>query len=356
MSSANKPSVYFASLSFELAADASAVPSAIKLLPSGEFRANDGRPAECGAWRIDAALAAKVIARVAQRKVKMVIDYEHQSLRAIDNGQKVIAAGWIPNSLEWREGDGLYATNITWTKDARREIAELKIRYISPVFYYNANGEVLDIASVALTNTPALDDLGELARAALSRGDFTTHFSTTTGDAEMAQTDQQVAALTAERDVAKQALAILTTENTAIKTQLAALTTENTAIKTQLAALTTENTTLKSEVEAVKAKELAAAAAAEKTKHGELLQAALSKGLLLPAQKPWAEKQSLTALTEYLDATDPVALLNKQAGGKLDAGDFGLSQVELAECTKMRVNPEDFAKAKADLAKKRAVV
>ena len=201
-------------------------------------------------------------------------------------------------------------------------------------------GEVLEIVSVALTNTPAIDGLDALAQAALSRlsacdaqAGGGLHDFLTTGGADMALTEQQQAALTAERDAANQ--------------KLAALTTEHTTVKTSLAALTAENTDLKAKVAAIEAEKAAAALTAEKTGHADLLLAALTDGRLTPAQKPWAEKQSLAALTEYLDATKPLALLNQQAAGQAGAGGHGLTDVELAYCTKMSVKPEDYAKTKA---------
>lgn len=322
----------FAALTFALVPGADGITTEAHLLPPGPFRSTDVRPAECAAWQLDAAIAARVIARLAAQKNDTLIDYEHQSLRSKDNGQKVVAAGWIPNKLEWREGKGLYATGIGWTGEAQRMIAAREIRYVSTVFYYAAaTGEVLDIVSVALTNTPAIDGLDEIARAAMSRNEYLN--APQTGEDEMDK-DQQIAALSSE--------------NGTIKTQVAALTAENATIKTQVAALTTENGDLKTKVAAIEKEKSEAALTAEKAKHAELLQAALTDGRLVPAQKPWAEKQSLAALTEYLEATKPIAALARQADGKGDAaGNHGLSDVELATCTRMGVKPEDFAKTKA---------
>lgn len=331
----NQQSANFAALTFELGVAGDTVTTEAHLLPVGPFRSRDVRPVECAAWQLDASIAARVITRAADRKTDTLIDYEHQSLRSETNGQKVIAAGWIPNTFEWREGKGLYAINIGWTGQARREIADKQYRYISTVFYYDGvTGEVLEIISVALTNTPGIDGLDALAamaRAALSRGELSDFL--TTGGADMALNDQQAAALTSERD--------------SLKTNVAALTTERDGLKTQVAALTTENGDLKAKVAAAEDEKAKAALAADKAKHAELLTAALTDGRLTPAQKPWAEKQTLAALTEYLDATKPVALLNQQAGGKVEAGNHGLNETELAFCTKMGVKPEDYAKNKA---------
>lgn len=312
--SPNPKKLLIAALAFELAPDAGGVvPTEAHLLPAGTFRAIDGRPYGCDGWMLDAAIAAQVIARAAAQKTDILIDFEHQSLRAEWNGQRVEAAGWIPRTFEWREGKGLFATQIAWVDDTAELIRKKKYRYISAVFsYYEKTGEVLEIISVALTNTPALDGLDALADLARKHSVLSTQ-----EDADMAD-----------------------------KEALAALTTERDGLKTQNAALTAERDTLKTKLEAVEKEKTEAALASEKAKHAEVLQAALSDGRLVPAQKPWAEKQTLAALTEYLDATSPVSLIQKQADGK-EGGGNGLSQEEVAMCSRMGVSPEDFIKTKA---------
>jgi len=325
----------FAAMTFELVAGADGITTEAHLLPVGPFRSTDIRPEECEAWQLDAQIAAKVIARAESRKNDTVIVYEHQDLHSKTNGQKVLAAGWIQNSYEWREGKGLFAVGITWTGDAKREIANKQIRYISTLFFYDAiTGDVLEIVSVALTNTPGLDGLNPLAalaRAALSRGELS-DFLTTAGENEMAADEKQLAALTAERDVANK--------------QVVALTAERDESNKKLAALTTQNAELTAKVAAVDKEKADAALTADKTKHTELLTAALTDGRLVPAQKTWAEKQSLAALTEYLDSTKPIAALTKQTNAETGTGNHGLSDVELAACAKMNVSPEEFAKNK----------
>ncbi len=89
----------------------------IQLLPAGEFAARDGRPGKGGKWKIDAAIAAALIALAEARTTPFVLDYEHQTLHAERNGQPAPAAGWF-KTLEWREGKGLYATDVQWTERA----------------------------------------------------------------------------------------------------------------------------------------------------------------------------------------------------------------------------------------------
>lgn len=326
--------IYIAALAQTLAVNAERkAPTAMRVLPAGEFAAVDGRPGKNvagGTWKLTPELARKVIERVATTRTDVLVDYEHQSLLAKDNGRPAPAAAWL-KKLEWRDGPadaggGLWATDVSWTAAAAAAIEAGEYRYLSPVFSYDNQGRVTALVSVALTNTPALDTLDPLvSRSALSL---------LTGDRETpVDKDQQIVALTQERDNAKTSLAALTT-------QVATLTQERDAAKTQVATLTQERDTLKAAADQAKAD-------ADKKAHAELLQAALTDGRLVPAQKTWAEKQTLAALTEYLDATKPVTALTRQADGKGGTDAHGLTETELAMCTRMGVSPEDYVKAKA---------
>lgn len=158
---------------------------AVRILPAGTFRAHDGRPVGVAGWRIDAAIAAALVATRAPGSTDYMIDYEHQSLNSVQNGKPSPAAGWFKR-LEWREGDGLYMADITWTDGARAMIAAMEYRHISPVFSFDPNsGVVTRIISVAMTNTPALNGLSDLAaaRAALtSQTSQTSHGAIMTPD------------------------------------------------------------------------------------------------------------------------------------------------------------------------------
>lgn len=137
-------------------------PGRIQLFPLGEFAARDGRPATlegvtAKTWKLNAALAAALLARWKQRETPLVVDYEHQTVAAAENGKPAPAAGWI-ESLEV-EADGLYAA-VTWTGKARAFIKDDEYRYISPVFSFDpVTGAVLELKSAALTNYPALDGM-----------------------------------------------------------------------------------------------------------------------------------------------------------------------------------------------------
>lgn len=90
-----------------------------------------------------------------------VIDYEHRSL----SGAESPAAGWI-KSLDVRE-NALFA-NIVWNQRAKDFIKNGEYKYLSPTFkmHYKDPRSGADcgtfLHSVALTNTPFLDSLGEV--------------------------------------------------------------------------------------------------------------------------------------------------------------------------------------------------
>lgn len=294
------------------------------LLPVGPFRAVDGRPRDCAAWNLDANIAELVIKRQEQRTNDTLIDFEHQSIRAADNGKRVEAAGWF-RQLEWREGKGLYAVGITWVGDTAELIAAKKLRYVSAVFTYRPDtGEVVEIISVALTNTPALDGLDALAALARLHSPE---------EETMPITEAALAALTAERDT--------------LQTSVAALTAEVATLKTANAALTAERDQLKAKADAADQEKAQAALAAEKAKHAELMDAALTNGRLTPAMKPWAEKQTLAALTEYLDTVAPLPPAGGRQGGAGGDPAAGLTAEEQAMCTRLGVTAEEYAKTKA---------
>ncbi|ENN0491632.1 phage protease [Salmonella enterica] len=157
-----------AALSISLTAEATPA-TRVRIFPAGEFRSNDGRPKECPSWVMNAACAQRLIAAAASKKVDYSFDYEHQTLRAVTNGKPAPASAWF-KSLEWVEGDGLYAVDVDWTAAASQMIAAREYRYLSPMFdYHPVTGEVGQLINVALTNLPALEELDEGVIAAASR-------------------------------------------------------------------------------------------------------------------------------------------------------------------------------------------
>ena len=303
-----------AALTLELVpAEGDAVPTDAHLLHPGPFRANDGRPRDVPAWMLDSVIAAAVVARASQRSSDTLIDYEHQSLHTERNGQPVPAAGWF-RDLEWCEGKGLYAVGIRWTDRARGLIAAREYRYISAVFsYHQQTGEVLEIVSVALTNTPALDGLDDLIAARKNNS------NPNPKENHMADEARETAALTQERD--------------GLKTEVAAL-------KTTVEMLTRERDDARSKLADIEAKAAEAALAVEKVERDSLLER------VPPALKASVGNLPLAALKEYVEKAEPLGLLTRQVDGKPAPNAAALTKEEVAFCEKLNVSHEDFNKAK----------
>lgn len=146
----------------------------VQLLPDGDFAAIDGRPHDVpgGKWKMNAKIAERLISQAKLRANDLVIDYEHQTLKADENGKAAPAAGWFKD-MEYRPGQGLFIKPV-WLSAAKDHITAKEYRYLSAVFPYDSTtGEPLEIRMAALTNYPGLD--GMKALAALSA----THSPTT---------------------------------------------------------------------------------------------------------------------------------------------------------------------------------
>jgi phage I-like protein len=314
------PSV--AALSVELGADAAGhAPKEFRLLPLGRFRAADGsgRPHHIPeGWLLDAASAARLAAQSNARASRRVIDYEHQTLLAADNGKPAPAAGWF-GQLEARP-DGLYAVDVEWTPAAAAMIAAREYRYISPVFDFDPKtGRVLSIAIAALTNHPGLDGLTDLAGAAALSALFQEEpqpmktLLAALGLAETATEAEALAALSAMKTTQTAELAALkaahATPDPARFVEVAALT----AVQGELATTRTELAALKAE--------------RHRQDVDRVVDEALDAGKLLPATEAWARelgKTNLAALKSYLEAAPVVAKPGtSQSGGAAPAGGAG---------------------------------
>ncbi|MDO6497332.1 phage protease [Photobacterium sanguinicancri] len=147
----------------------------VQLLPAGKFQARDGRPhdTEDGYWHLDAVIAAQMIAATKATSPKVVIDYEHQTLHAAENGKPAPAAGWLLSStdIEWREGQGLYIKP-DWTAIAQTHIDNDEYAFLSAVFPYDKQGRPLLLRMAAITNDPGVVGMDSLAALA---ADFNIH-------------------------------------------------------------------------------------------------------------------------------------------------------------------------------------
>lgn len=340
----------------------------MQITPAQDFLPSDGREMDVPAWRINEAIAGRVIAAYNPAQPP-VIDYEHQTLHKEANGQPAPAAGWI-HGLRWLDGKGLYA-EAELTQRARELVAAGEYRYFSPVFEYaKSTGDVVRVLMGALTNYPAIHgmDAINLMAAATARFGANPHpnppETTVTllekllaaiGLPANTTEDAAIAACTsikAQADAARDALKL---DGTATAETVTAACT---SLRTAAASATPDPAKY---VPVAVVEELKTSVAALTAQVGErqvedLIAPALKDGRLLPAQEAWARdlgKTNVAALTAYLKTAQPIAALaGTQTGGKPPAGEpdkdaHGLTKDELAVAAACGLTPEAYAKGKA---------
>lgn len=319
-------------------------PGRIQLFPMGEFSARDGRPGtlkgvNVKAWTITPIIAAAVIARWQARETPLVVDYEHQTINAAENGKPAPAAGWI-ESLE-AGTDGLYAT-VKWTDAARAFIQADEYRYISPVFSFDPEtGAVLELKSAALTNYPALDGMDAVTARAEDdppmKKETLEALRLFFGLAADADEDAALAALKAQgQPLAAMLTAAKETAPDPAQYVPAAM----------LAAAQKKNAALAAKVNELEGEGTLAALTAE-------IDAALADGRLPKACEAWAKATAKTnpeAIRGYIASAVPVAALaSTQTGGTSPAGTphvAALTDEERYACAQLGMSEEDFIEAK----------
>lgn len=323
--------VSVAALAVDLTAGGAA-PREFRLLPYGRFKAADGSGRPAGipeGWLLDQAGAVAIASAFNARNDARVIDYEHQTLHAEQNGKPAPAAGWI-GSLAARD-DGLYAVDVEWTAQAAEMIAARQYRYISPVFPYDKrSGRVLAVAHAALTNFAGLDGLTDLAAMSALAATFS---HVVQPEEEMPMKALLAALGLPETATEAEALAALSALKTAHTGELAALrgamqtTPPDPAKYVEVATLTAVRGEL-----ATATTELARLTAEKgQAEIDKVIADGLAAGKLTPATEPHARKLAgnLEALKGFIDAQPAVVTPGAtQTGGRkpegaLDATDAG---------------------------------
>lgn len=310
---------------------------ALLLIPAGEFRAADGRPAGLPGWNLTAELATRLIEARQARGTSIVIDWEHATLHRAKKGEEAPAAGWIePEHLAWREGVGVVALRSFWTPRAAAQLEAKEYRYGSPVFGYDPKtGDVTGLHSFALTNDPGLDGIA-VALAALSPDQPTTETPMDEDILEQLRWLLNLPTLATPEEVAAEL-------QKAVE-RIKAAAPEMAAASFDLVGTVTRAATAGAEIAALSAKAAAPdpaqfvpiathqavaeqLAALQADTHGKAVEAAvrgaLDDGRLLPAQEAWARdlgKTNLAALTQFLTTAQPIAALSgMQSGGQAPA-------------------------------------
>ena len=308
-----RPALALAALSVELSG--AVAPADFRILPAGAFRASDGsgRPAECAAWVCTEADGRRIVAELAARESKRVIDYEHATLRAKKDGSKAPAAGWF-REAEWRE-DGLWLTGVEWTAAAAQAIVDKEYRFASPVFSYDfQTGRIGSLFYAALTNDPGLDGLTDLAALAaelflppinLQENSMNELLKKLLAALGLQESATEVEALSA--------VAALKTNVAALSAQVAAPDPSRFAPIATLTALQGENAGLQTKLASLQAE-------IDGGKLDTLISAAKAAGKITPATEPLMReigKKDFAALSALIDASTPVVTPGQtQSGGK----------------------------------------
>lgn len=335
----------------------------IQVLPAGRFGTSDGRWLPANGWFIDAAGAARIIARVDARGTPLVVDYEHQTINSEWNGQPAPAAGWF-RSLEWVEGDGLFGL-IELTPRAAEMVRAGEYLYFSPVIEFDeATGEVLALLMGALTNNPAIDGMAAAQWVAAASRRFTTmHQQEQTpmdptltalcialGLAPDTQRDDALAALTALVGITDSLRKALALDATAGTEQIVAAAAALTAKKPDPARYVPIEQVegMRGEIAALSARLAARDAADTET----VIQAALADGRLPKALAPWAKElgaRDPAALTVYLAGAQPIAALTGGQTRTVQIGDEQtetLTETEVEVCQRMGISTVAFCAAR----------
>lgn len=131
----------------------SGVPTEIKILPLGRVHSQKGD------FNVDEESFELIRKQFKDRKLDLVIDYEHQTLLDV----QAPAGGWIK---ELYKGEDAIIAKVEWTAKAAEYLKNKEYRYLSPVVLVRKRDQkATAIHSVALTNTPAIDGMFALVNS-----------------------------------------------------------------------------------------------------------------------------------------------------------------------------------------------
>ncbi len=117
----------------------------IKIMPLGEVKTTKGN------FYVDEESVKVMKEHFKKRGLDIVVDYEHQSL----SNKKALAGGWIK---DFYIKDDCVVAKVEFTDEAKKEISNKQYKYLSPTIFLK-NGKPIRLHSVALTNTPAIDNM-----------------------------------------------------------------------------------------------------------------------------------------------------------------------------------------------------
>ena len=282
-----------------------APPSALRLFRDGWNDTVKGR------FLLDAEGAAEILRRFAAHGVELAMDFDHGTFT--EGGSKRDVPGYI-GALDYRAGDGLYATGIRWTEVGLRAIAPGRApdgtatvpeyRYLSPAIDFDPDTRrILGLKPVALVSWPA-----------------------TVGQRPLVMSAARAALPTPETRTMKTVLALLgladNADESAVLAAVQSIRRERDALLTALDARDlpsalgkiTALTTARAELDAAQKRATDAEGRIEAAERRELLAAGKAAGKLTPALEKLFEGKPVAELRAFLDAAPAIpALASKGA-------------------------------------------
>ena len=364
------------------AGPAGAAPEWVQLLPAGTFSGRDG----AGPYTLDDPQAVIAATLAAASGADVPIDYDHQILWSRDNGQPAPASAWM-KEFEARD-DGIWA-RVDWTPAAAARVASREYRYLSPVFWHDDAGRIIRVEHAALTNTPNLEMQALASRLHSNGGEMDLkQFLATLAPVLGLPADvtaEQLAAHAkslAERDRATGVVLVGMSKrlglpetatpqviDTAVADALAAVNETANALgltgsvkPAQLAACAKELVGANkgqqqtspdptkhvpmSEFVAVSSRLKALEDAQAQDKANESVEAAMAAGKVTPGNRDWAlayASKDPAGFAAFVAAAPSIVKPGQHGqGGTPPAASGQLGEVDLAVCSRMGLDPEDY--------------
>ena len=277
-----------------------APPSELRLFADGWNDTTKGR------FLLDAEGAAEALRRFAAHRVELAMDFDHGTFG--EGGQKRDVPGYI-GALDYRPGDGLYATGIRWTEvglraitpgrapDGTRTVPEY--RYVSPAVDFDPDTRrVLGIKPVALVSYPATVGQRPLVMSAARAAPPTTE----------PRTMKSVIALLGLADNADES-AVLNAVQTARRERDALLTALGASDLPSALGKLNALATARAELDAAQTRAADAEGRIEAAERRELLAAGKAEGKLTPALEKLYGDKPVAELKAFLDAAPVIPAL-----------------------------------------------
>jgi len=320
-------------------------PETITVLPLGHVVSSKGE------FNVDEESFQAMKAQIAKRGVDLVVDYEHQTLKGVE----APAAGWVK---ELKLENGAIMATVEWTPRGAQYLENKEYRYLSPVVNVRkADGKAIGLHSLALTNTPAIENMEAIVNSENYEG----------GHQNMDM--QKIAELlglgpdATEEDIMK-ALSALLAENKSLKDgqqqppeddkvvanktvcdllglKAGAPVADAAAKIMELKAGKVDGVDLKAEIAALKQQSAERAA-------DEAVTMALKAGKITPAQKDWARSYALTDAAGFASfvekAPQVVPMGSVQMEESLPLKNDQLDEATSLACKLAGVSEEDVKK------------